>query len=120
MFTALANHTITCHQDFAVVVPHPGSELTEATLVAFEQKFGQPPKRNFAIIFYPHPQYSIRFCAMQYLMNLPDNIYIGVVSGSRHTRMVFDLLKQMNSQIKIFSSQVNAHHWLNQTTGLKT
>ena len=112
MLTTIANHTITLHQNFAVIVPHPNTELTAASLQAIEQRFGPYTLQNYGVILYPHNRYAVSFCAMQHLTNLPENIYVSIVSGSERTRMVFDLLKHMTNRVEIFSTTNSAEAWI--------
>ena len=113
MLTLAANHTITVQDNFAVIVPHPGTELTSKGLADIKDALGALLYRShYPIIFYPHGQYSVRFCAMKELISLSDRLHLCIVSGSERTRLVYGFLEDLCSGVTIFKDNRETHRWL--------
>ena len=107
-----ANHTITLHEHYAVIVPNPGTELTSSGMREINTHLQTLSLKNYPVILFPHNKYSVSFCAMKDLLTLPDNIRLAIISGSKRTRLVFGFLRDLSDSVQIFSETGSLETWL--------
>lgn len=133
MLIQTCHHTITLHDDFVVIVPHPGYELTSESLTEIKDHIITAIQTNddrnsgnlgkgsslTPVLFFPHSQYSVSFCAMKELINVQDKIQLGIISGSERTRMVFDFLTDLCKGVNILSNTHEMSQWLSNSLTIK-
>lgn len=114
MLTHTANHTITLHDDFAVIVPDPESELTSECLHVIQKELEKHTTHIYPILFYPHSKYSIKACAMKEIIQLSGKFRLAIISGSDRTRLVYDFFTDFCTGVEIFDTTDKANVWLNE------
>ena len=108
------HHTLSLYDNVFIIVPHPGYELTSEYFAELKSHIVKHPRDLYRIVFFPHSKYSINFCAVKDLINLPRNVALGIVSGSERTRMVFNFLTEVCPGIRVLDDVEAMHRWLNQ------
>lgn len=111
MLLTVSNHTISLNDDYAVIVPHPNTEISETTIRNITRSIANTDFQPKSYIFHAHNHLHVSFCAMQHMMKL-KKVNVGVVSGSARTRQIFYSLKYMSPGIEIFHNLKDAEDWL--------